>query len=387
MKAINKIKFILHKFPILEMLIKIIANMLKTPINIYPGANKVLICYITRPFKKNKARSHTNEQEVITIAKSFNELGYGVDVVDYNARSEIDYSKYKIIFGFGDAYKKSFGDLHFVGKRILHLTGANPNFSNFAEANRAKYFFDRHQKFIMTRRRVYWDWVYSLVNSDAVFVLGNEWTLSTYKNMHPNLSLLPVPCVAVNPPSLKEKNYYEGSKKFCWFAGIGALHKGLDIVLDALETLGGDFHLDVCGPISNETDFIEHYNDCLFDNPKVTYHGFVDVDSEKMISIVLNNNFVIMPSCSEGGGSSVITCMSGGLIPIVTTEASVNVGDFGFLIPESTVESTADMMLKASSEPVEKLREMSLKASEYSRLNHSYQFYAKLLNQKISNLL
>jgi hypothetical protein len=387
MKAINKIKFILNKFPNFEIVIRILVNKLKTPITIYHGTDKVLICYITRPFKKYITRSHTNEQEVMTIAKTFNKLGYGVDVIDYNAGSKINYSKYKIIFGFGDAYKRSFCDSRFVGKRILHLTGANPNFSNFAEAKRAKYFFERHQKFIITRRRVYWDWIYSLVNSDAVFVLGNEWTLSTYKNMHPKLFLLPVPCVALNLPSIKEKNYNEGRKNFCWFAGSGALHKGLDLVLDAIETLGDDFHLDVCGPISNETDFIAHYEECLFDNPKITYHGFVDVDSEKMISIILNNNFVIMPSCSEGGGSSVITCMSGGLIPIVTPEASVNIGNFGFLIPEGTVESTAKMMLKASSEPSDKLKKMSLKASEYAKLNHNYHFYAQILNREISNLL
>jgi hypothetical protein len=49
--------------------------------------------------------------------------------------------------------------------------------------------------------------------------------------------------------------------------------------------------------------------------------------------------FSILPTCSEGQATSLITNMASGLIPITTKYSGFNVEEHGFLISELTVEA------------------------------------------------
>lgn len=310
-------------------------------------------------------------------------LGFAVDVVDYNSEFNITYSPYDLIIGFGGAFSRSFSATHFRGKRILHMTGANPNFSNEAEARRSRNLWERQGVILAPQREAYWPWIFSAINADAMFILGNNWTLSTYDRLNQNMHLIPVPYVAPVEQEITEKDFSKTNRNFCWFSGRGAVHKGLDLLLEAVDDLDNNFHLDVCGPIDQEVDFVTLYKDFLFANPRVSFHGFVDVGSEKMRNIISNNTFIIFPSCSEGAASSVITCMAAGLIPIVTKESGIEIGDFGILIECPTVSSILKTMLLASSMSREKIELRSRKSSDYARLEHSYDSYAKALRDSI----
>jgi len=375
-------------FPLLVEVIRLIRQKKSNPITVgLNGEKKALICYITKPFLTNDHKWHSNQKEVIVIAETLEDLDYSVDVVDYNSCYDIDYKSYDLLIGFGLTYAKSFSDANFTGKRILHLTGANPNFSNRAEAERAQRLHDRKGVYLVPRREVYWPWMYSAINSDAIFILGNTWTLSTYDGLNNNVRLIPVPYVSPPLTSTPQKNWNSAKHRFCWFAGSGALHKGLDLVLDALDSLSNCFHVDVCGPIESETDFLTLYEDALFKNPKVTFHGIVDVESQLMRTILATNAYVIFPSCSEGGGSSVVTCMAAGLIPIVTKEASVEIGDFGLLIDSLEVSAVASAMNKASMLDNDELKNRSDKAAKYARNSNSYEKYRVKLRESIVEVI
>lgn len=357
------------------------------PIPIFQGGRKKsLICYLSQPFRTQNHRNHSNQQEVVVMSNVLKVLGFSVDVIDFYSESNIDYSRYDLLIGFGSAFANSFLEMNFKGKRILHMTGANLNFSNQAEAWRARQLKERRGVLLAPRREAYWPWMFSAINSDAIFVLGNSWTVSTYDGLNEKVFRLPVPFVSPKISTI-ERDFETIRKRFCWFAGSGALHKGLDLILDAIDQLGDDFHLDVCGPIEQETDFLRLYDKSIFANPRVSFHGFIDVASQKMENLMLTNAFVVFPSCSEGGGSSVITCMAAGLIPVVTKEASVEIGDFGILIESASVASIVKSMSMAAALSIDEIHLRSIKASTFVQVAHTYDVYGKEFRQAVVDVV
>ncbi|HUX53523.1 MAG TPA: hypothetical protein VMV56_03840, partial [Williamwhitmania sp.] len=197
----NLFNFILRRlkteYPFLFKIARQIHLYTQRPIPVRKeGKKKVLICYITKPFQTQNHRGHSNQQEVVKMSDVLAGLGFSVDVVDYNSEFNINYSPYDLLIGFGGAFARSFSVADFRGKRILHFTGANPNFSNEAEARRARNLFERRGVLMVPRRETYWPWMFSAINSDAMFVLGNSWTLSTFDGLNPNTYQIPVPFVA-----------------------------------------------------------------------------------------------------------------------------------------------------------------------------------------------
>jgi hypothetical protein len=97
--------------------------------------------------------------------------------------------------------------------------------------------------------------------------------------------------------------------------------------------------------------------------------------------------FIIFPSCSEGGGVSVLNCMANGLIPIVTKYASINVDDFGIMINNLTSKDVAEAVDEAKNIDNNKLKEMAFKAMKYTRENHSMEIYTKTLYKYLVEIL
>ncbi|MDA9636813.1 glycosyltransferase [SAR86 cluster bacterium] len=354
---------ILHQFK--DLLREFYVNH-SMPMNVYESNSKrVLISYIKSPFylKKNVI-SHSNFIESKIIAKTFKELGYSVDVVDYRCKRKINYDRYTIVFGFGLPFHSALS--HPGLTKICYLTGSNPNFSNLREAQRIEEFNKKNNKRLLPRREAYWPWMHAAINSDFLIVTGNDFSKSTYEKIKDNVIKISVPFIP-SKNIISEKN----SNGFLWFGGAGALFKGLDLTLDAFKELDEDFTLDICGPIENEKDFMEFYSDEIEKNEKIKFHGMVDVSSEKMKELLSKNKFVILPSCSEGGASSVLTCMNLGLIPIVTKECSLDLEEFGFVIEELTKDAVLKSMKIASKISEEEKCIQQKKMKSFLSRNHS----------------
>lgn len=382
------VKSLMIQYPSLASIAVDIAGHLKGPICVKRGGQrKALLCYITKPFRSHSAVSHPNHTEALIIAGLLAELNYEVDVVDHNSQFAIDYRGYDVLIGFGRTFARSFCDTGFNGRRILYLTGANPHFSNIAEAERIKRLYERRGVRMEPRREVYWPWVCAAVNSDALIVLGNEWTLTTYASTHGSTFLVPVPYVQPVKVEKTKSDFIMGGRRFLWFGGGGAVHKGLDVLLEAVDNMRDDVHLDVCGPVDLESDFIALYRTMLWEHPKISFHGFVEAESAKMREILARNAFVIFPSCSEGGGSSVLTCMSAGLIPVVTEEASVETGDFGISIASGSITSIQDAIRQAISLSEAERTVRSRKAAEYAVRAHSREAYSTSMREALIRCL
>ena len=161
-----------------------------------------------------------------------------------------------------------------------------------------------------------------------------------------------------------------------WLGSSGCVHKGLDLVLESFVELP-DCHLYICGPIEREKDFQSAYHKELYETKNIHTIGWVDVTSSEFIEIAGKCVGVVYPSCSEGGGGSVIQCMHAGLIPIVSYESSVDVGDFGVILKDCSISEIKNSIRMISSLPAEELRRMSRMAWEFARANHTRERFAE----------
>jgi glycosyltransferase involved in cell wall biosynthesis len=155
-----------------------------------------------------------------------------------------------------------------------------------------------------------------------------------------------VPCTYPWPA---KRNWSAARHSFLWFGSGGMVHKGLDLVLETFAGLP-DLELFVCGPVDRERDFERFYRRELYELDNIHTLGWVDVSGRLFLGLAERCAALVYPSCSEGGGSSALTCMHAGLIPMLTREASVD------LSPERTVE-LVDLDIDALRQTVRDLSE------------------------------
>ena len=342
---------------------------------------RVLICFIIAPFYLQKRSiKHVNVIESRIIAREFNKLGFSVDVVDYRCTRKINYSKYDVIFGFGVPFSNSF-DFKYQLKRICYLNGSSPNFSNEREAMRIHDIYNHSGKLLSPRRESYWPWMNAVINSDLMILAGNEVTKSTYEGLNENIKTVPVPMI---PSKLKSNNFSKPG--FLWFGGAGAVHKGLDLVLDASSEIENDFSLDICGPLENEKDFFELYKPKI-DKKNIIFHGMVDVESNEMQKLIDKNTFIILPSCSEGMASSVTTCMQFGLIPVITKECGIDLGEHSILIEDLSISEVRKAMKNALSLSKDDLQRKKEQSIEFVNEINTPAKYEKEFSKAIKSIL
>jgi glycosyltransferase involved in cell wall biosynthesis len=172
-----------------------------------------------------------------------------------------------------------------------------------------------------------------------------------------------------------------------WFGSGGLVHKGLDLVLETFVDMP-DYHLTICGPIDGEKDFRKVFYKELYQTANIHTEGWLDVDSQKFVKIARGCIGLIYPSCSEGGGGSVINCMHAGLIPIVSRESSVDVDeDYGIVLPECSTEEIRGSVRRLSALPSEKLKLMARKAWEFVRENHTRKRFSEEYRRVIEMIM
>ncbi len=113
-----------------------------------------------------------------------------------------------------------------------------------------------------------------------------------------------------------------------------------------------------------------------------------DIESKEFESILKRCIAVVFPSCAEGGGGSVITCMQGGLIPIVSYESSVDVNDeYGVILKSSTVEEIKNAVRYIAGLSKDTLSQMAKKSRSFAAANHTIDKYKKRYREIIRNII
>ena len=347
--------------------------------NIYKTNFKqnVLLSYTVFPFISNR-ETHTNYAESKTIAKIFNELNYNVDVIHYTNQKRLDYKKYSLIFGFGEPFEKSFTCNNIT--RIYYATGAHVCHQNHSEIKRIEGVNKKYNINLLPKRLVPWNWSMSTSLSNSIIVIGNDWTKSTYAK-YTSRDVYSINATAlINSDSENINIEIEKTKKsFLWFGSCGLIHKGLDLCLEYFNENRG-LTLHVCG--SMEEDFKAVFSEYL-NKENIVYHGFIDVQSQEFINIVSQCSFSILPTCSEGQATSLLTTMGAGLIPVSTIYSGVDVGTYGFLIKELSEESICSTLKEISKLNNDDILSRMNSNKEYVKNSHTINSFKKELSYSI----
>jgi len=207
-------------------------------------------------------------------------------------------------------------------------------------------------------------------SADCAVVLGNEWTLASYRPFGKPLYRVPL-SNAFDYPSPEGKSIEAARGRFVWFGGVGFVHKGLDLALEALAGVDG-VALDVAAPLDREPEFVALYERELYRTPNVRAVGWLDVGAPRFLEVANRSFALIFPSCSEGGGGSAVTAMHAGLIPVATAATSVDFSpDEGVVLADVSVAAIRAACLALAARPADELRSMATAAWRRARATHS----------------
>lgn len=341
MLPLGLLKFLIKLF-IKQKPYVLIQNINWNPIN--EKQPKALLSYITEPFTNgNIETKNTRGIECAIIVTELIRFGYCIDIVDTRDISSISILKnkeYQLIFGFGEVFYELAQNTK-CKKRIMYLTEKYPSFSYQRESERIEYFYNRHGKRIKhVRSNLYYKEDHFNL-TDAIVFMGNDSDAELIPYSKNKYSIRPTGLFNTNF-SLDKRNVNLSKKKFLWFGSLGAIHKGLDLLIDVFNDQD-ECTLFIGGLGKMEKKSLPK----IINKNGIIDLGFVNVYSDEFLNLAYNCSFVIFPSCSESVSTSVITCMNHGLIPIVSKESGIMLDGFGFELNDYKIETIADIVHKA----------------------------------------
>jgi len=337
----------------------------------------VLISLINEPFLLPKgtpiSHDHTHDWETWRMAQTWRALGYRVDVIRWSNRTFTPFKKYDVFIDARMNLERLAPLLNSDCVKVMHIDTAHWLFHTTAQHERLLALQQRRGVTVRPWKSV--EPNHGIEACDVATMLGNDFTKSTYA-----FANKPIIRTRISTTDLfdwpKNKDWDAARRRFIWFGSAGMVHKGLDIVLEAFATMP-DCHLTVCGPVDGEGDFVNAYREELSATANITTMGWTDIHSRRWIELAQESGAVVYPSCSEGGGGSVITCMHAGMLPIVTTEASVDIGEFGVAIETGSVDAVKEAVQRVIEMSPDEFEQRTRAAWEFARAFHTRDRFAE----------
>lgn len=347
---------------------------------------RVLISYITAPFEKNMDGKsfHTNQKEAVQILKVFIQNNFAIDIchcLESHAIPEIKQSSYDVIFGFGEPFVEACRS-NPKAKKIIYCTEAFPDFVKQKEQERLAYYKERYGKEINVSRHGKFYLPQHFQPADFLLFKGNSETRKTFASLGHIKDFFPIaPAPFVNPNyEYTERNIANTKKNFVWFGSYGAVHKGLDILVD-LFNKHPEWQLSVCGLWNEEKNLLPE----LRSNIRV--FGFMDTSSDEFIQMVNNHSFVILPTCSEGMSSGVLTCMVHGLIPLVSRESGIDLSNPEQYLEDYHVDYIEQKLINWSGASDESLLQLHKSTFEDSRQRYNLKVFSETFDSHLKKCL
>lgn len=332
-----------------------------------PGSSqrKVLFSYLSEGLEKKESELglSTRGNESLILINEFIRRGYSLDIVDGSRGKDLSagLQNYDVVFGYGDIFRSGC-EASMAAKKILYLTEKPPAFSLEKEQERIDYYYRRHgwRPPVVRSGRFYMESDFSM--ADVVIYIGSRGD----KRYFP----LKVPAFDLFPTSLKNEMYVENylsrgrRRNFLWIGSLGALHKGLDILVDVFSSVPG-YYLHIMGLGLAEYHVVSH----ALRAKNILNYGFVRVDSPQFLNVIYQCGYVIMPSCSEGVSTSVLTGMRHGLVPIVTHACSIDIDGLGFLIEDYSIPAVKNLVESCGNISEAEFNIKSMSAKKYAEDN------------------
>jgi glycosyltransferase involved in cell wall biosynthesis len=335
-----------------------------------PARGSVAFCYLTDPWIYPLAITqhyHTNRWECWLFAETFREAGYRVEVTNYDNTHYRPAPDCAFAFDLENNLDRWAPHLPAGCVKLHHASTTHWLHWNRAELRRLAGIQQRRGVCLKPRRQIPPNRCVEV--ADHMLYVGNAFTAETYAYAKRPMHRIPISTVVTSEwPA--QKNWDRARRNYLWFGSVGLAHKGLDLALEAFARMPG-LNLIVAGGIELDQDFKAAYHRELFETPNIKCAGFVDVVAPAFLELIADCAGVVYPSCAEGGAGSVICCMHAGLVPIVTREASIDVGDFGFENRSDAIDDIVADVQRFAALPAAELAARSRAAWEHVRRVHS----------------
>ena len=317
------------------------------------------------------------------IPRVLNELGYRVDVVNFDNISWKPKEKYDLFIGHGGInFEKISRSLPKEVIRIYLSTGIYWKEWNFRIAKRL-YDVALRQAFLLKPERfIKYSEEYANKNSDAIICLGNQEAVKTYSNFK-NVFGINTAFYPIKKEIEFKKNFATGRQHFLFFSGGGNVHKGLDLLLESFN--GMNLHLHVCQTIQD--DFFKLYSQELTQLPNIHMHGFIKMRSEQFIRLINKCNWVISASCAEGQPGAIVECMAYGLIPILSDWNNIDLENWGIRLENCNLLTIRSVLEEVSTMDVEECRLRSEAVIKTVKQKYSVQIFRENLSKALKEIL
>lgn len=346
---------------------------------------RCLLCYVVAPFlyggEPNPA--HQNQWQAREITRQLDQLGFCVDVINYDNLKPYLCHQYDLVIDIHPGYDRPYLPFLKPGcKKIAYITGSNPLVANQAEQERLDDLFARRGVRLAPRRQVGSFPADVLERFDAFFLIGNSRTLATYDMFQlPPVYLLPNTAVAgINPVGSGRS-----AQNFLFWASGGQVHKGLDLLLELFPRYP-QLQLFVCSSFKSERDFCALYHQELFATPNIHPEGFLDITGSRFQELAGRCAWMLLPSCAEGMSGSVTAAMSAGMVSVVSIACGFE-DDEVILLPDCKVETIEKTVLTLASFSSEQLAGLSEKALQLAEERYAVACFSKRINQAFAEVL
>ncbi len=347
----------------------------------------VLLSFIIDPFLRRPgepvSHDHTHDWESFRMAQTFLDKGYAVDVISYQNNYFRPQKEYDFFISARTNLEHTAARLNSGCIKVAHLDTAHWLFNNQAAYTRLLELQQRRGVALTNAKMI--EQNRAIEQADLATILGNRFTMDTYRYAGKAIHRIPISAPVVYPWD-NEKDFEQCRNNYLWFGSSGFVHKGLDRVLEAFAAMP-EYRLTVCGPLDEEREFTKVYHRELFETPNIDTVGWTDVNSPRFLEIARNTLGLVYPSCAEGGGGSAITCMHAGIIPILSYQSSVDIGDSGTILDDSTIPTIQNAVQQLSSQPVQLLEQQARMAWETARSNHTRDIFAARYDDFVAGVL
>ena len=325
--------------------------------------------------------SHSTKWMSHKIINIFSLLGYDVDAINWDNDKFFPEKKYDVIFDLHQNLSRIAPFLSNDCIKILHQTGSYPEYAANRELDRVDQLIKRKNIYYHPKRIT--NTIYgcrSVQTADAIALLGSEHTKSTYpEQFREKITLLPVTYSKTVQKNIKKPL----GNEFLWFYGFGAVHKGLDLILDVFSE-NQNYKLNIVGDLESEKDFMSIYQHELNDFPNIKYHGFLSPLSNEFKQIIEKCFSFIACSCSEGISTAAITCLIAGLYPIYSIDNGLTLPEnTGYLLKNCHHDSILKSIKSVSNYKEEDLKGEIQQIQDFIVQRHSRDNFAKLMKEFI----
>jgi glycosyltransferase involved in cell wall biosynthesis len=178
-----------------------------------------------------------------------------------------------------------------------------------------------------------------------------------------------------------EKPHEKSRKQFLWLGSTGAIHKGLDLLIDVLYKRN-DIVLHICGLSKEERRILR-----LKKRENIIDHGHVKINSDLFLELTDVCSFIILPSCSEGFSTSITTGMLHGLIPVVNKNTGFNMlGDNAVFLDDFKIEYIDLKLSELSTTDPHKLALFSKQVYDFARSNFTVSNFENSFKLILTNI-